>query len=182
MNHRALSLLLLLLLLLYITKGDENKDQWRRTIDQRWRRNIGAYNMQRVMWISSLNPTEYLILLAVGDLMLDPYPFGGGVTILESISVCTPIITSPSLQTVPGLAAGMLQSMDLAKLDLIIASDQDDYVDKATLLLGAKEQEVDKELNRLRRKMCENGHLLFNNTKSIDEWGRFLKHVALLQT
>ena len=135
------------------------------------------------MWLSSMTPTEYLILLAVGDLMLDPYPFGGGVTILESISVCTPVITSPSLQTVPGLAAGMLESMNLNKLDLIIATDQDDYVEKATMLLGAKEQEVDKELTRLRRKMCEQGHLVFNNTKSIDQWGRFLKNSAsLLQT
>jgi predicted O-linked N-acetylglucosamine transferase (SPINDLY family) len=122
-----------------------------------------------------------IIMLAMGDLMLDPYPFGGGVTILESIAVCTPVITSPSLQTVPGLAAGMLQSMDLAKLDLLIAENQDDYVDKATLLLGAKNQVVDKELVRLRRKMCEKGHLLFNNTKSIDEWGHFLKNVALKQ-
>ena len=130
-----------------------------------------------------MTPTEYLILLAVGDLMLDPYPLGGGVTILESISVCTPVITSPSLQTVPGLAAGMLESMNLNKLDLIIATDQDDYVEKATMLLGAKEQEVDKELTRLRRKMCEQGHLVFNNTKSIDQWGRFLKNSAsLLQT
>jgi predicted O-linked N-acetylglucosamine transferase (SPINDLY family) len=137
--------------------------------------------MQRVMWLSSLSPTEYLTLLAVGDLMLDPYPFGGGVTILESIAVCTPVITSPSLQTVPGLAAGMLQSMNITKLDLLIATNPDDYVEKATMLLGAKDQVVDKELNRLRRKMCEKGHLLFNNTKSVDEWGHFLKNVALRQ-
>ena len=162
-----------------VVLGDKSKDQWRRTIDQRWRRNIGAYNMQRVMWIGNLSPTEYLIMLAVGDLMLDPYPFGGGVTILESIAVCTPVITSPSLQTVPGLAAGMLQSMDLTKLDLLVATNQDDYVEKATLLLGAKDQTVNKELVRLRRKMCEKGHLLYNNTKSIDEWSRFLKTVAL---
>ena len=43
--------------------------------------------------------------------MLDPFPFGGGVTTLESLSVCTPVITLPSRQSVPQLAAGMIQTM-----------------------------------------------------------------------
>jgi hypothetical protein len=43
--------------------------------------------------------------------MLDPFPFGGGVTTLESLSVYTPVITLPSRQSVPQLAAGMIQTM-----------------------------------------------------------------------
>ena len=62
--------------------------------------------LSRIRWVSSLTPQEYLTLLAVGDVMLDPFPFGGGVTTLESIAVCTPVITLPSAQSVPQLAAG----------------------------------------------------------------------------
>ena len=43
--------------------------------------------------------------------MLDPFPFGGGVTTLEALSTCTPVITLPSRQTVPQLAAGMIDTM-----------------------------------------------------------------------
>jgi len=55
--------------------------------------------------------TIILLYLAIGDVMLDPFPFGGGVTTLESLSVCTPVITLPSRQSVPQLAAGMIQTM-----------------------------------------------------------------------
>ena len=48
---------------------------------------------------------------AIGDVMLDPFPFGGGVTTLEALSTCTPVITLPSRQTVPQLAAGMIDTM-----------------------------------------------------------------------
>lgn len=67
---------------------------------------------QRIVWITSpLSPAEYLILLSIGDVMLDPWPFGGGVTTLESLAVCTPVLTLPTRQTVPQLAAGMLHSL-----------------------------------------------------------------------
>lgn len=60
----------------------------------------------RIVWVDSLTPQEYLTLLAFGDVMLDPFPFGGGVTTLESVAVCTPVITLPVAQSVPQLAAG----------------------------------------------------------------------------
>ena len=54
--------------------------------------------------------------------MLDPMPFGGGVTILESFAVCTPIVTIPSLQNVPGLATGMIRRMINESADIIEAN------------------------------------------------------------
>lgn len=62
--------------------------------------------LSRIIWLDSLTPSEYLTLLSVGDVMLDPFPFGGGVTTLESVAVCTPVVTLPSRQSVPQLAAG----------------------------------------------------------------------------
>jgi predicted O-linked N-acetylglucosamine transferase (SPINDLY family) len=63
---------------------------------------MGFHLMQRVFWLYGLSPQEYLTLLAAGDLMVDPFPFGGGVTTLEALAVCTPVMTAPELQSVPG--------------------------------------------------------------------------------
>lgn len=53
-------------------------------------------------------------MLALGDVMVDPFPFGGGVTTLEALAVCTPVVTLPALQNVPALTAGMLRTLSLA--------------------------------------------------------------------
>jgi hypothetical protein len=62
--------------------------------------------LSRIVWLASLTPQEYVTMLAIGDVMLDPFPFGGGVTTLESVAVCTPVVTFPSGQSVPQLATG----------------------------------------------------------------------------
>ena len=41
---------------------------------------IGKFASDRVLFLGSLNPSEYLLLLSIGDVMIDPYPFGGGVS------------------------------------------------------------------------------------------------------
>ena len=61
-------------------------------------------------WLPYLTPEAYVTLLAAGDVMVDPFPFGGGVTTLEALAVCTPVVTAPTLQSVPALAAGMLRA------------------------------------------------------------------------
>ena len=115
--------------------GNKKKFQWRRMLMTRWREKLhgllslrnnssssetstaGDINitemesnvdtlLSRIGWLDSLTPSEYLTLLAIGDVMLDPFPFGGGVTTLESVAVCTPVVTLPSRQSVPQLATG----------------------------------------------------------------------------
>lgn len=46
---------------------------------------------------------------------MDPFPFGGGVTTFESLAMCTPVITAPSLQSVPALAKGIIETLQLSK-------------------------------------------------------------------
>jgi hypothetical protein len=59
---------------------------------------------------------------------VDPFPFGGGVTTLEALSVCTPVITVPTAQTVPALTAGMILTM-MQSNQTIQASSEDRHLE-----------------------------------------------------
>jgi hypothetical protein len=126
--------------------------------------------LDRIIWVPSLTPQEYLTLLAVGDVMLDPFPFGGGVTTLESLAVCTPVLTLPSAQSVPQLAAGtfsdrhslllcwlvlaqkiffpicagMLYHMELSRATerILIAASAEDYLHTSLRILGVTTEPV----------------------------------------
>jgi hypothetical protein len=76
--------------------------------------------LTRIVWLASLTPQEYVTMLAIGDVMLDPFPFGGGVTTLESVAVCTPVVTFPSGQSVPQLAAGTCNCVELILCIILI--------------------------------------------------------------
>ena len=86
------------------------KSQWKKALLVRWKQYLqsiesGFLNssntnyskdiLSRIVWSKSLSASEYLVLLSLGDVMIDPFPFGGGVTTLESLAVCTPVITQP---------------------------------------------------------------------------------------
>jgi len=49
----------------------------------------------RVRFINRVQPPQFLNLLAVSDVLLDPLHFGGGMTSLEGISLGVPIVTLP---------------------------------------------------------------------------------------
>lgn len=136
---------------------------WRRTLLHRW----SHYDTSRIVFVDSLSSDDYLTLLALGDVSLDPYPFGGGVTVLESLAVCTPVITYPGKQSVLQLAAGMYQKMNL--MELIVHSPTQ-YISTAKRLLFDEEYSL-----ATRRKICEMRSVLYNDVDGADEWSNFLK-------
>lgn len=196
-----------------VTIGLEKKYQWRRTLTQRWRNSLAEIyrlghrdsgstmgNTQeevlfidnviaRIRWLPSLSPSEYLLLLSMGDVMVDPFPFGGGVTTLESLAVCTPVVTYPSRQTVPELAAGMLRKLALpssVSAALIVGS-VDEYVESIGLLLAERRRQETGMMMRvengnstditsvyIRRELCNCVSRIYEQQDVTDEWGNFI--------
>jgi predicted O-linked N-acetylglucosamine transferase (SPINDLY family) len=111
----------------------------------------------------------------MGDLMLDPYPFGGGVTTLEALAVCTPVITAPGMQSVPTLAAGMIQSVGLPRdtESWLIVDDSSVYIRNAIQLL-----EDGILIRNVRRDICKGVKHIYNQDSSVKEWQQFLVAVA----
>ena len=161
--------------LLVVLNNQQKKAQWKRTLDVRWRKSIGFYQMDRILWLDSLTPQEYLTLLALGDVMLDPFPFGGGVTVLESLAVCTPVITLPSAQNVPELANGIIKTILPKKYsDYLIAADKDDYVSKVVDIF---EENATSILYQVRKEICQSFHLLYDNTTAVQEYETLFKNI-----
>jgi predicted O-linked N-acetylglucosamine transferase (SPINDLY family) len=137
----------------------------------------------RVLWMQNLKPNQYLGMLALGDVMLDPYPFGGGVTTLEGLSVCTPVLTLPGRQTVPALTAGMIKTMlgevgsaaatELVTRNLLIHKSEESYISSAVEILTNEVTAL-----AIRKVICDNVDTLFDGAatskRTITEWGNFM--------
>jgi protein O-GlcNAc transferase len=145
---------------------------WRRTLEQRWVQAIGI-DSKRIVWLPSLSPEDYLLMLAIGDIMIDPFPFGGGVTTLEALSVLTPVITFPTSQTVPGLAAGMLLSMSTTVSNALIVASVDEYISRVSYFLHDPHA-----LDRLRHILHMEVPVLYDAQESIRDWEQLLSRIA----
>jgi predicted O-linked N-acetylglucosamine transferase (SPINDLY family) len=165
---------------------DAKKALWRRTLQTRWETEGGLpadVVKTRVLWMQNLKPNQYLGMLALGDVMLDPYPFGGGVTTLEGLSVCTPVLTLPGRQTVPALTAGMIKTMlgevgsaaatELVTRNLLIHKSEESYISSAVEILTNEVTAL-----AIRKVICDNVDTLFDGAatskRTITEWGNFM--------
>ena len=86
---------------------------------------------KRIHSLTGMPRTQYIHMLAALDVMLDPFPFGGGNTTLEALAVETPVVTLP-----PRLARGRLAAAFCQRLGWLdgIAVDAEDYVARAVRL------------------------------------------------
>lgn len=127
----------------------------------------------RVIWLANVPPADFLSLLRHSDVCLDPHPFGGGVTTLEALSVCSPVVTLPSAQTVPTLAAGMLRAMGGEALRPLVAANEEAYVETAVQLASNATWRAE-----VRREICDRKHVLYSSKKAVKEWAAFLKRAV----
>lgn len=126
---------------------------------------------KRVIFLQRLTPLEFMALMRRATIVLDVYPFGGGVTTLESFAMCAPVITAPALQTVPQLASGMYKHMNIS-ISPVVWGGTEEYINKSVELLENREMH-----QALVSDICANRHKLFNQQSTVDEWASFLQRV-----
>ncbi|MCE9562991.1 MAG: tetratricopeptide repeat protein [Planctomycetes bacterium] len=142
---------------------------WTERIRQRFGRTL-ADVQHRIYFVPKQNRDDFLNLLAIADVMLDPIHFCGGNTSYEGFALGVPIVTWPSEFLRGRLTFAMYQQMGL--LDLV-AKDGEDYV-RLAVRLGTDADY--REAIRCRiREACG---VLFEDVAAVRELERFFASVV----
>ncbi|KAJ0411173.1 hypothetical protein ATCC90586_008889 [Pythium insidiosum] len=157
--------------LLAVTTG--GKPSLLNQLKARWRRTLPPDIYRRVFFVRQLAPVEFLELAAMSDLVLDPFPVGGGRSSLEVFSVGTPIFGLRSRTSVLQLTLAMYRVMGLPFCCMF--DDRDALIAEATRLLhdaGA--------LQALRQQILVNNYKLYDDPHVAFEWSTFLRRILAL--
>ncbi|MGE3726092.1 MAG: tetratricopeptide repeat protein [Candidatus Sericytochromatia bacterium] len=123
--------------------------------------------MPRIWFLPELQHDEYLNLLSLGSVMLDPRPCGAGTSVFEALSLGLPVITWPTEQAQGRVALAAYLKLGLP--DCVVGS-AEAYIEKALQLA------TNPELNQtLREKIRALAPALWEDPLAPEAWARCLK-------
>ncbi len=134
--------------------------EWKQLLEDRWRR-VMPDVANRIRFLPKMPREDFLELLACSDVMLDPFPFGGGHTSYEALALGLPVVTLPGRFLRGRLTHAMYEQMEYRNL---LASSAEDYIQIA-LRLG-----TDKgENQQARAAIVETSSALFDDQPIVRE-------------
>ncbi|TAG05988.1 MAG: tetratricopeptide repeat protein [Betaproteobacteria bacterium] len=104
-------------------------------LQRRFAKNLGTCANQ-VQFFSRRSRSEFVELIAACDVLLDPFPVGGGITTWDALAAGTPIVTLPSDLMRSRFASSALRELELTHT---IAADAKHYADIAVSLATLSE-------------------------------------------
>lgn len=122
---------------------------------ERIRRKLDKFS-DRIVWFQNKAPDEWMNLVSICHLMLDPFPFGGCNTTLEAIDYHIPVVYLPSLTMINGrFTHGFYQKMGINNFQ---TNNKKEYIDKVYQLLtnNAKYFTLKNELRMKKKQLFEN--------------------------
>jgi predicted O-linked N-acetylglucosamine transferase (SPINDLY family) len=118
---------------------DAKYPEWKQLLIERWSREMPDV-AERIRFLPKMPRTDFMELLACSDVMLDPFPFGGGHTSYEALAIGLPVVTLPGQFLRGRLAYAMYEQMGYRDL---LAGGVDDYV-RLALRLGTEKEERER--------------------------------------
>lgn len=137
---------------------------WTHLLRERLAQSMGRL-IERVMFLPQLPSADFLELLALADVMLDPIHFGGGNTTLEALAFGTPIVTLPGDFLRSRVAYACYRQMGI--LDLV-AVNTDDYV-RLAIEFGSNSD----RRQELRQRLLGANSVLYENAGILNELREF---------
>lgn len=123
--------------------------EWRQQLELRWQNQL---DLKRVHWLPRLSQQHFLALLAACDVMLDPRPFGGGLTTMQALSLGLPVVTWPGELLKNRIALAVCQQMNWWEG---VASGPEDYLKKAQALAGQMHEQAERLKSGIRAKYLQ---------------------------
>ncbi|MBN1909543.1 MAG: tetratricopeptide repeat protein [Pirellulales bacterium] len=123
----------------------------------------------RITFLPFLGRPDYLSLMAMADVLLDPLYFGGMNTSYDGLAMERPIVTLPSAYHRGRYALGCYRKIGYTEC---VASDVEDYIAKAVSFATDADRRHEACREIARRK-----HLLFEDERSISEHERLFQEM-----
>jgi predicted O-linked N-acetylglucosamine transferase (SPINDLY family) len=124
----------------------------------------------RIIFLDRLREPEFMNLLTLFDVMIDPFPYGGGNTSLEAFSVGLPVVTFPTQFLRGRITAAFCRKLGL---DSCIASSIEEYVEMAVRL--AMDPSARREVSA---QIMARQQLLFDDQSVVDDWEHFFREIG----
>jgi protein O-GlcNAc transferase len=138
---------------------DTRRPLWGKLLRRRLS-SVLSHQMDRILFLPSMEHKEFLNLLRLADCILDPNTFGGGNTTYESFAVGTPVVTWKNAPFLRGrITSGLYSCMGISHM---VAQSSREYVEIAAVL--ANDGQKRREASQL---IGERSALIFNNTRMV---------------
>lgn len=159
----------------FVVLFQHSNSRWEELLQARFDRSISPGNRQRILFLPWLDDyADFIAVNALADVVLDPFHFGIGSTVIATFAVGTPIVTRPS----PYLRgrAGLAYTTLVGVAQDCVTTSLDAYVERALTFAH------DGEFRRaVRAKIEANKHRLFDNEAPVAQLAELLNRLALAQ-
>lgn len=129
----------------------------------------------RFIFVSRLPNVEYLALISLAAVFLNPFPFGAGVTSSEALAMCVPVVTLPSKIAVLNLLSAQVEAFGDDMYSLFVVEDEQSYVERAIDIAHNRRGVVQ---HQLRDSLCRRKHVALFGREVLqqvsEEWATFL--------
>lgn len=125
-------------------------------------------HMDRIKWFQNKGPDEWLNLVSICHVMLDPFPFGGCNTSLEAFDFGIPVVCRPSNVINGRFTRGFYEIMGI-DLTLCCATSSDEYIEKVLRLLND-----DFYYSGISQSILKGKSKLFENPDSVADYQNML--------
>ena len=117
--------------------------------------------IKRIKWFQNKTPVEWLNLVSICKIMIDPFPFGGCNTSLEAFDYDIPVVCMPSGEMINGrFTAGFYNKMGL---NHCIADSKQNYVQIVMKLIQDETyyEFVSQEIHNAKHKLFEEAESIY---------------------